>query len=100
MHGGQHFSRPSQGHDIQTIEEVFAKSPLFDGILQINIRGRYDPHIQSNCFCSSKPLNGGSLEKAQDFYLQEQGQFTNLIQKDRSLVSLFKLADFTTSGLA
>jgi hypothetical protein len=84
------------GNDIQAEEQVFAKSSLSDGILRINIRGRYDPHIQSNCFCSSKPLNGGFLEKAQDFHLQEQGQFTNLIQKDRSLVSLFKPADFST----
>jgi hypothetical protein len=48
--------------------------------------------------CSAKSLNGGFLEKPQDFYLQEQGQLSNLIQKDRSLVSLLKLADFATRG--
>ncbi len=55
-------------------------------------------HFFYTMICSAKSLNGGFLEKPQDFHLQEQGQFSNLIQKDRSLVSLLKLADFTTRG--
>jgi hypothetical protein len=48
--------------------------------------------------CSTKSLNGRFLEKPQDFYLQEQGQLSDLIQKDRSPVGLLKLADFATRG--
>jgi hypothetical protein len=56
-------------------------------------------HFFYTVICSAKSLNGGFLEKPQDFYLQEQGPLSNLIQKDRSPVSLLKLADFATRGL-
>jgi hypothetical protein len=35
----------SQGHDIQAILEIVTKFSLFDGFLQIHVRGRDDPHI-------------------------------------------------------
>jgi hypothetical protein len=79
-------SAPAQwGHgkrkNIQPVPEIFPQTPFANLFIEMAAGACNHPHIDLNRFGTSQPLKLTILEHPEQFGLQFQRQFTDLIQK-------------------
>src|SRR5208283_388429 len=104
MHQGPNifFSLPERrNHDRKDIEaepEIFAKSSGGNHLLKISVRSRNNADVHRYKSCPSHALDLFLLKYVQQPHLSLQWQFSNFIQKDRTLVSPFKTASLLADG--
>ena len=81
-----------RGHHLQHVQaviQVFAKTPLLDGPLQVHMGGRQHSHIHWDRLAAAHPLDVLLLQKTQQVGLQLQRQVTDFIEKQRATMGRF-----------
>ena len=86
--GGQ-----AQVHDVQSIEQVFAKCAVLHRLDQVTVRGRQDADIDANRFGAAHSVDLALLNGAEQFGLQTSIHFGNFVEEQGSAIGLFELAD-------
>src|SRR5262249_11926503 len=93
---------PQRGHryrdDRQSKIEVFAKRPFLDLILEILVRRRDDADVDRCRLGGTEPLDLALLKHAQNLGLRLQAHVADFVEKDRSTIGLFELADLSFGG--
>src|SRR5688572_239203 len=84
--------------DIQTVIQVHSKAALHNFALQVPVGRRNHAHICSNGPVSTNPLEFLFLKYPQQSDLHLDGQFTDLIQKDRSAVCCLETSETLLQG--
>ena len=82
MFGALAERRHMDWEDVESIEQVLAKCFVGDPLLEIPVRGRYDPDVHANGFRAAKPLIRRSSEHAQQLDLDVCRQVTDLVEED------------------
>ena len=82
------------GKNIQTVKQIFAKFLVGDVLLQIAVGGGDDPHIDVQRLHSAQPFELAILQHPQQFRLQFQRQFSDLVQEQRPFVRQFDAPNF------
>ena len=72
-------------HHRQPVIQILAKRILRHGLLQINIGRGHHAGIHRNRLPPADPFNRLFLQKTKQLHLQRHGDFTNFIQKKRSV---------------
>ncbi len=73
-------------HDVESIEEVLAESPLLDLGLEILVGGGDDAGVHLEGFLASHALELLVLEHAQDLYLYALADLADFVEEDASHV--------------
>src|SRR5665213_1098129 len=85
--------RQRDGNYVQPEEQVFAEQSVFDSLREIMIGRCNDANIDTNCLVAADPLNFSCLECAQQFCLRLHAQVADLVEKQRTCICEFKLAN-------
>ena len=81
------------GHDIQTVVEVFPE-PLFpDRLFDIPVRGCDDPDIRLDGLVAADALEFVLLQHAQQFHLHRRGKLPDLVEEQGAPVGRLEPAD-------
>src|SRR5205807_1901016 len=80
-------------HHIETIEQIFAKSALFDLVFHVAIGGRQNSRVRVNLCVRADPLKASVLRHSQQFRLELRRHFGDFVEKDGASVRQFKTAD-------
>jgi hypothetical protein len=75
----------------QAEEEITAKLSIFDSCLQILVCGCYDTHVDTYRGASANPVDHLLFDRTQQFALDREWQFANLIEKYGTFGREFKL---------
>jgi hypothetical protein len=78
-----------KAHHIDPVEQIGAKTPGVDFLLDVAIGRAEDPNRAFMLFLSPDPAKHSILEQVKQLGLQGQFQFGDLIQEQRSLVGEF-----------
>src|SRR5438045_753275 len=70
----------------QPVVEVYSKLRR----RQVAVGGRHDTYVDDLLAPTSDPPNASALERTQDLRLDDRGQVSNLVQKQRATGSLFE----------
>ena len=81
--------------DHQTVIEILAERLLLYHLLEITVCSGKDPDIHFYRLSSADPLKFLFLQDAQKFYLHIEGQFSYLVEEDRSGVRQFEQTHFS-----
>ena len=92
--------RDVNADDIQPVKEVGAEQAPLHLLLQIAVRGYQQPEIQLNAPGAGQPLNGLFLNELQKLRLDMVRKLTDLVQKQRAVVSQLDFADLAAGGRA
>ena len=84
--------RHRDGHRVEPVVEVFAEPPLLDGLLQIHVRRRHDPHVGALHPGRTDAHEFARLQHAQQAHLRRERQLGHLVQKNRPAVGLLEIA--------
>src|ERR1700683_5575946 len=84
--------RNVDGDNIQTIIKIFAKGSLFEGLAQIAVGGRDQPHVHFHRARAAEPLKLALLQNAQQLHLRRRRHIADFIKKQRSLIRQFELS--------
>src|SRR5437867_506337 len=84
--------RQSDGNHFQTVIEVFPKAALSNFMLQIAICGGNKPDVDGDGSRGSYTVDDPLLERAKKLGLNRKGEFADLVQKQCSSGSEFKLS--------
>ncbi|SPE33762.1 hypothetical protein SBA2_800020 [Acidobacteriia bacterium SbA2] len=76
--------------DAETVEEVLAEAALLDGLFEIAVRSRDDPHIHADVLHSADAPDGLILQDSQQLRLEIGRHFTDFIEKQRPAVGDLK----------
>ncbi|MNV17133.1 hypothetical protein D3C71_1079160 [compost metagenome] len=87
-----------QGNDIQAIEQVFTETTVAHHVLKVEVGGRKDAHIGTAGHRITDALIFLVLNKTQQLRLQCQGKVADLVEKQRSAVSLVDSAQGAFAG--
>lgn len=80
------------GHRVEAVVEVFTETPPLDGILQVHVRRRHDPHVGAlNLGRTDRCLNSPVATRAADAPASRAAA-RHLVQKDRAAVGLLEIA--------
>ena len=79
--------------DIEAVKKVFAECAFRDFFLEVFIRGADDSDIRLKSFISSDARELAFLQDTQDFTLNLQGHFADLVQEKRALIALLESAN-------
>ena len=85
--------------DLQPMVEVAAKRSRCDGILQVAVRGRKNPHVHTVRGVGADAGDLPRLEHPQQFDLRRHRHVANLVEKQRATVGVFELADPVAGGI-
>src|SRR5271170_977969 len=85
--------RQRNGEDVQTIEQVFAKVSVADGLGKIAIGGGDDAHVDIDRLRTAHSLELTFLKHAQKFYLHVHWNFADFVEEDGTALSQLKSAD-------
>jgi len=85
--------------DVDAVIEVFAKSALADGILELVIGGGDQADIDFDGAGAAEAHEGAFLEDAQDFGLHAGGHVTDFIQKNGATAGALEQALFAAAGI-
>ena len=77
-------------HHVQPVVQIFAKMALAHPLFQVDVRSRDDAHVHFHGFRAAQALEFALLQDAQEFGLQFERQFADLIQEQRAVVGLLK----------
>ncbi len=77
--------QPERDH-VQAVKQILAKSPVAHRLFQIAIRRGNDAHVRAPGLRLAKPLVFLFLQQAEQFGLNLQRQFSDLIQEQRAAV--------------
>src|SRR5579864_7350473 len=83
---------------VQPEVQVFAECSPFDSPFEVAIRRRDDSDFHLDGRIAPHPFEGVALEHTQKLSLNSRAHFPHFIEKDRSLVGLLELADFSARG--
>ena len=86
--------RQVNGNHVESIEDIFPKIPVFDLLAQVPRRGRHDAHIHLDRVFAADPLNLLELKNPQELYLGGLGNFTDLVEKNRTPVGKLETPAF------
>ncbi len=78
---------------VQAIEEVLAEVPLGNFIFEIVIGSSNHARVDRDCVIASDRGEAPFVERAQDLRLRLQAHVPDFIEKQRSIMSLFELAN-------
>src|SRR5258706_14558288 len=85
--------RNTDGKNIQPVVEVAAKLSLFDHLIEVTIGRGYQPNVNFLRTCASQAFEFSILQNAQKFRLEFQGNVSDFVQKQSSLICQFKPAN-------
>src|SRR5207237_3587751 len=71
--------------DVDSVIEVLAEAPLFDGLLEIDVGRRDQPELSFDGFGPSHPLDLAFLDRAQELRLQIEPQIADLVEEQRAV---------------
>ena len=83
----------------QTVVEIFAQFPLGNGVFQIDLRGGQDPNIHLDAVLAALPHKISIPQNVQQFGLQAQRHFGDVIQQQRAALAEFEFARLGVSVL-
>ncbi len=89
---------PCQWKYRQAIKQVFTKAPRRHFTCQIAVGGRHYANVQNDRLARAHTLDFALLQHTQQFGLQPQRHFGNLVQQDRPAVRLLELASLRRNG--
>ncbi len=84
--------REAERKDVEPVVEVFAEAPGGDFLAQPPVGGRQHAHVEGQRGAAAEPLDLALLQHAQQFGLQRQRHFGDLIQQQRAALRLLELA--------
>ena len=90
--------RQVNGDDVQAVVQILTKRARVDGCPQIAIGRRQDPQVDADRPRTADPLELAVLQHPQQFALERVGEFTNLVEEDRSAVSQLEPAFLLCDG--
>jgi hypothetical protein len=90
--------RDSDRKHIQAIEEIEAKPSVREHLLEILVRRRDDSHIDARRLRAPEPLDLLFLNDAQQFGLEFDRQFADLVEEDRPVVCRLKPTNSARDG--
>jgi hypothetical protein len=90
--------RDQQGKDVEPIEQVLAKQALRHGVGDVPIGRGNDADIEDHRFLATDPLHFALLKNAQQLGLQAKRHFGDLIEQQRAILRLLKLAGLRVLG--
>src|SRR5579875_2732974 len=77
-------------HDVEPVVKIFAETALAHRLLQVEVGGRNDAHIDLNGLRAANALQLLFLEHAQQLGLRFKRQVADFVEKDRAAVRLLK----------
>ncbi len=86
------------GHNVESIVEVFPERLVSEGLFQIPVGSRRNPDIDLDGLIASHPLKFLFLEHPQQFHLKGRRKIADLIEEDASPVGLLEPADPPLDG--
>jgi len=87
------FRIPAQSRKyIEAVKEVFPEGSIRNCCCQVTVGGGDDSNVDSDRLCSPDSLKLSLLQDSQERDLGVEREFTYLIQKDRTAISLLKPA--------
>ena len=72
--------------------QILPKPVLRDHVPQVSVRGCDDPHINLKGMAAANPLELTELQHTQQFRLQFDVQFPDLVEKEGAAIRLLKSA--------
>ena len=90
--------RQLERYHLQPIQQVFAKLPVVDHLVQITIRRRDDAHLDRARMGIAHRHDHTLLQHPQQRTLHRQGQRRDLIEKQRSTVGRLEVTDLVAIG--
>src|SRR5208282_4650679 len=87
--------RQRNGEDVQSIEQVFAKMSVADGLGKIAISGGDDAHVDRDRLRAAHSLELTFLKHTQELYLHFHRNFADFVKEDGTALSQLKSADAT-----
>src|SRR5215472_15104673 len=78
--------RNAKVDDVQSIEEIFAESLIFNFLEEVLIRCSENAHVRINSTSSTKPLEFAVLKDAQQFHLNRRTDLADFVEKQRSTI--------------
>src|SRR5271170_4619702 len=88
--------RDIDGDNVQSIVKILAKGSLLERLAEIAIRGCDQAHIHLHRFRATQALELALLQDAEQFHLRYRRNVSNLIEKQRSLISQFEFAQLAS----
>src|SRR5262249_16943222 len=85
--------RQRDGKDEDAMEQVLAEVALLDLLFEIAMRGHHHANVDLDRLVGADALHLALLQHAQQLGLHGQRHVADLVQKQRALVGLFKLAE-------
>ena len=74
---------------VQPVEQVFAEPALGDELNGVPVRCADDAYIDGTGYAFADARNAAGLQKAQEFSLQRQVEFTNLVEEEHAAMGAF-----------
>src|SRR5437016_4481288 len=85
-------------HDVQAIVEVLAELAAAQGELQVSIGRGHDPGVDQDGFAASDSRKLQVLDDVQEFRLEGEGEFADLVQVDGSFVRQLEHPQLSPGG--
>ena len=79
--------------DLQAIEQVLAKRPFANGLLQRLIRRGDDAHVDLDLVVAADSLERMPFEHAQELRLRARRHLADFVEEDRAVIGRLELAD-------
>src|SRR5579864_1209017 len=86
-------------YHVQPVIEVETKLPLFNGVSELSIGGCDHPQIDLNVPHAAQPPEGLILESPQEFGLEHDRHFSDLVEENCSPGCNFEYAGFGSAGV-
>ncbi|BEH29383.1 hypothetical protein GTC054_05990 [Burkholderia pseudomallei] len=77
----------------QPVIQVRAETPFVHRAAQIDVRRRYDAHVDGHRLAAAQPMNRALLQEAQQARLAFERQIADFVEQQRAAVRRFDMAD-------
>ena len=85
-------------HDVEPVEQVLAKLPGGDGLLEILVGGGDDAHVHLDGLVAADAFERAGLEHAQNLRLRGRRHIADFIEENGAAVALLEFADALQGG--
>ena len=90
--------RQTDPHDVEPVKQILAKLPGGDRLFEPLVRRGNDANIHRDRIIAADALDGAVLQHTQNLGLRRQRHVADLVEEQRALVALLKLADALRAG--
>src|SRR4051794_21075676 len=91
--------RNADRKDRKPVEKIASKGAILHGLFEINVRRRNDSYIGLEHLLAAYARKFTVLQHTQETDLRVERHFADLVEKQRSAISLFEPADTLAAGI-